>query len=98
MRRSSKSIGTIAGALAKAHAELTNPEKLLTATIRSRFRGRAIGHSAMQSLSNGLDIVRKAAAIDEAGTRRLCFRNFSSCPIVAAKVPLELSHQVLQST
>jgi hypothetical protein len=29
--------GTIAGALAKAQAELTNPEKSLTATIRSPF-------------------------------------------------------------
>ena len=32
-----KSIGTIAAALAKAQAELTNPEKSLTATIRSPF-------------------------------------------------------------
>jgi hypothetical protein len=34
MHRSSETIGTIAGALAKAQAELTNPEKSLTATIR----------------------------------------------------------------
>jgi hypothetical protein len=32
---SSELIGTIAGALAKAQAELTNPEKSLSATIRS---------------------------------------------------------------
>jgi hypothetical protein len=37
MHRSSEWIGTIAGALAKAQAELTNPEKSLTATIRSPF-------------------------------------------------------------
>ena len=37
MHRSSESIGTIAAALAKAQAELTNPEKSLTATIRSPF-------------------------------------------------------------
>ena len=35
MQRSSKTIGTIAGALAKAQAELTNPEKSLVATIRT---------------------------------------------------------------
>jgi hypothetical protein len=32
---SSESIGTIAAALAKAQAELTNPEKSLIATVRS---------------------------------------------------------------
>ncbi len=35
MQRSSESIGAIAAALAKAQAELANPEKSLTATIRS---------------------------------------------------------------
>jgi ADP-ribosylglycohydrolase len=33
MQRSSDSIATIAGALAKAQAELTNPEKSLVATL-----------------------------------------------------------------
>jgi hypothetical protein len=37
MHRCSESIGTIAAALAKAQAELTNPEKSLIATIPSRF-------------------------------------------------------------
>ena len=37
MQRSSETIGAIAAALAKAQAELTNPEKSLTATIRSPF-------------------------------------------------------------
>jgi hypothetical protein len=37
MHRSSESIGAIAAALAKAQGELTNPEKSLTATIRSPF-------------------------------------------------------------
>ena len=35
MQRSSETIGAIAAALAKAQAELTNPEKSLTATIRA---------------------------------------------------------------
>src|ERR1700730_6510126 len=37
MHRSSETIGAIAAALAKAQGELTNPEKSLTATIRSPF-------------------------------------------------------------
>ena len=35
MQRSSESIGSIAAALAKAQAQLVNPEKSLVATIRS---------------------------------------------------------------
>src|SRR5260370_42011804 len=82
MHRSSESIGTIAGALAKAQAELTNPEKSLTATIRSPFPRESDRTFRYASLSNGLDIVRKAlgkheiatvqtTAIDEAGLIRL---------------------------
>jgi hypothetical protein len=37
MPHSSETIGAIAGALAKAQTELNNPEKSLTATIRSAF-------------------------------------------------------------
>ena len=37
MQRSSETIGAIATALAKAQGKLTNPEKSLTATIRSPF-------------------------------------------------------------
>jgi hypothetical protein len=37
MQRSSESIGAIAGALAKAQSELTNPEKSLVAIVRSPF-------------------------------------------------------------
>jgi hypothetical protein len=35
MQRSSETIGTIAGALAKAQAELTNPEKSLVAIVHT---------------------------------------------------------------
>ena len=41
MHRSSESIASLAGALAKAQAELTNPEKSLVATIRPQGRRRA---------------------------------------------------------
>jgi hypothetical protein len=60
MHRSSESIGTIAAALAKAQAELINPEKSLVATIRSPFprENDRIFHYA--SLSSGLEIVRKS--------------------------------------
>ena len=37
MQRSSNKIGTLATALAKAQAEIVNPEKSLTATIVSPF-------------------------------------------------------------
>ena len=37
MPRTSETIGAIAAALAKAQGELTNPEKSLTATLRSPF-------------------------------------------------------------
>src|SRR5260370_10275855 len=60
MRRSSESIGAIAGALAKAQIELTNPEKSLVATIRSPFPREGDCTFRYASLSSGLDLVRKA--------------------------------------
>jgi hypothetical protein len=54
MHRSSESIGTIAGALAMAQAELTNPEKALTATIRSPFPRETDRTFRYASLSSGL--------------------------------------------
>jgi hypothetical protein len=67
MQRSSESIGAIAAALAKAQAELTNPEKSLVATIRAsnpRENDQTFRYAA---LSSGLD-----TAIDkEAGLIRL---------------------------
>jgi hypothetical protein len=68
MHRSSESIGTIAAALAKAQAELTNPEKSLTATIRSPFPREADRTFRYASLSSGLDIVRKALGKHEIAT------------------------------
>ena len=68
MPRSSETIGAIAGALAKAQAELTNPEKSLTATIRAdnpRESDRTFRYAA---LSSGLDIVRKALGAHEIAT------------------------------
>ena len=59
MQRSSETIGAIAAALAKAQAELTNPEKSLIATIRAanpRDQDRTFRYAA---LSSGLDIVAR---------------------------------------
>jgi hypothetical protein len=68
MHRCSESIGTIAAALAKAQAELTNPEKSLTATIPSPFPRE--GHRTFRyaPLSSGLDIVRKSLGRHEIAT------------------------------
>ena len=59
MHRCSDSIGAIAAALAKAQAELVNPEKSLTATLPSRSRGERDRTFQYAPLSSGLDIVRK---------------------------------------
>ena len=57
MQRSSESIAKLAAALAKAQGELVNPEKSLTATIRSD--GATEQTFRYAPLSSGLDIVRK---------------------------------------
>ena len=59
MQRSSETIGAIAGALAKAQAELTNPAKSLTATIPALFPREADRTFRYAPLSAGLEIVRK---------------------------------------
>src|ERR1700691_6240321 len=68
MHRSSESIASLAGALAKAQAELTNPEKSLTATIRPQSHGEAERSFRYASLSSGLDIVRKTLGQHEIAT------------------------------
>jgi hypothetical protein len=68
MQRSSESIGAIAGALAKAQAELTNPEKSLTATIRSPSPKEGDRTFRYAPLSSGLEIVRKTLGRHEIAT------------------------------
>src|ERR1700721_1440636 len=68
MQRSSESIGSLATALAKAHPDLANPEKLLVGTIRVG-QGEATERSfRYASLSSGLDIVRKTLGQHEIAT------------------------------
>ena len=68
MQRSSETIGTIAGALAKAQAELTNPEKSLVATIRADGPGGVERSFRYAPLSSGLEIVRKTLSQHEIAT------------------------------
>jgi ERF superfamily len=68
MHRSSESIGAIATALAKAQAELTNPEKSLVGTIRSPFQRGDDRTFRYAPLSSGLDIVRRILGKHEIAT------------------------------
>jgi ERF superfamily len=67
VQRSSETIGTIAAALAKAQAQLINPEKSLVAIIRSGDAG-AERSFRYAPLSSGLDIVRKTLSQHEIAT------------------------------
>src|SRR5215211_6595095 len=68
VQHSSETIGAIPAALAKAQAELTNPEKSLTATIRSPFPREEDRTFRYASLSSGLEIVRKCLSQQEIAT------------------------------
>src|SRR5439155_12238508 len=68
MHRSSESVAALASALAKAQAELINPEKSLTATIRSGRPGEGERSFRYAPLSSGLDIVRKTLGPHEIAT------------------------------
>jgi hypothetical protein len=59
MPRSSESVAALASALAKAQAELVNPEKSLTATIKATRAGEEDRIFRYASLSSGLEIVRR---------------------------------------
>jgi len=67
MRRSSDSVGALAAALAKAQAELTNPEKSLIAILPAE-RGQQPRSFRYAPLSVGLDIVRKTLGRHEIAT------------------------------
>ena len=68
MPRSSESVAALASALAKAQAELVNPEKSLTATIRNGRVGEGERSFRYAPLSSGLDIVRKTLGQHEIAT------------------------------
>jgi hypothetical protein len=68
MQRSSDKVGTLAAALAKAQAEIANPEKSLTATIVSPFPREGSRTFRYAPLSSGLDLVRKCLGQHEIAT------------------------------
>jgi ERF superfamily len=68
MHRSSESIASLAAALAKAQAELVNPEKSLVGTIKSAAGETAERLFRYASLSSGLEIVRKTLGQHEIAT------------------------------
>src|SRR5579864_2669413 len=68
VQRSSPSIANLAAALAKAQPQLINPEKSLSATIRSEAAGGAEQSFRYAPLSSGLEIVRKTLGQHEIAT------------------------------
>src|SRR6516164_4705155 len=68
MPRFSETVAALASALAKAQAELVNPEKSLTATIRPGPPGERERSFRYAPLSSGLDIVRKTLGRHEIAT------------------------------
>src|SRR5690348_13954930 len=68
MQRSSENIGTIAAALAKAQAQLVNPETSLVGSIRSDQASGPERLFRYAPLSSGLDIVRKTLSQHEIAT------------------------------
>jgi ERF superfamily protein len=68
MPRSSETVAALASALAKAQAELINPEKSLTATIRTGRSGEGERSFRYAPLASGLDIVRKTLGQHEIAT------------------------------
>ena len=68
MQRCSDSIGALAAALAKAQAEIENPQKSLTATIVSPFPREGMRSFRYAPLSSGLDLVRKCLGQHEIAT------------------------------
>src|SRR5436305_1812541 len=59
MQQSSECVAALAAALAKAQAQLVNPEKSLTATIRTGPPGQTERSFRYAPLSSGLEIIRK---------------------------------------
>lgn len=68
MQRSSETIGTLAAALARAQAELINPEKSLTGTLEVGRGGQGTRQFRYAPLSTGLEIIRKTLSQHEIAT------------------------------
>jgi hypothetical protein len=65
MQRSSESVAALASALAKAQADLVNPEKSLTGIIRGTRVGEGDRTFRYAPLAKGLEIIRKTLSQHE---------------------------------
>jgi len=81
MHRSSESVAALAAALAKAQTELINPEKSLTATIRTGRPGEAERSFRYAALASGLDIVRKTLGRHEIATIQTTAVDQTACMV-----------------
>ena len=68
MHYASSSVGALAAALAKAQAELVNPEKSLVGSVGPSGRGGPERMFRYAPLASGLDIIRKALGRHEIAT------------------------------
>src|SRR6476619_4670363 len=68
MQSCSNTIGALASTLAKAQAELSNPEKSLTAMLPGVFPREEARTFRYASLASGLDLVRKCLGQHEIAT------------------------------
>src|SRR5262249_45727431 len=81
MHRSSESVAALAAALAKAQIELINPEKSLTATIRTGRPGEGERSFRYAALASGLDIVRKTLGRHEIATIQTTAVDQTACMV-----------------
>src|ERR1700730_12119120 len=65
VQQSSETVAALAAALAKAQAQLVNPEKSLTATVRTGRAGETERTFRYAPLSSGLEIIRKTLSEHE---------------------------------
>src|SRR5213080_111833 len=97
MHQSSERIGAIAAALARAQAELTNPEKTLTAVMRSPFPREDDRTFRYASLASGLDIVRKTLSQQEIATVQTTRIDPSSGQVHLTTLPAHASGERISS-
>src|ERR1700756_5555774 len=84
MPRSSGTVAALASALAKAQAELINPDKSLTATIRTGRAGEGERSFRFAPLSSVLNIGRKTLGQHEIATLQT---TAIDCPIAETANP-----------
>jgi hypothetical protein len=96
VQRSSDTIGTIAAALAKAQAQLVNPEKLV-AKIRSNEASGSERSFRYASLSSGLDIVRKTLSQQEIATVQTTSIDEAAGPVLLSTVLAHASGEWIAS-